>query len=469
MTAAAAELVDPPTLAPGTVVGERFVVEGPLGVGGMGAVYEARDTVIERVVALKILTAENERAIVRFQQEARAASRISSRHVSAIHDFGHDPEHGFFMVLERLKGTPLDAVMIERGALEPSVATAIGADIAEALDAAHQAGVVHRDLKPANVWMLDSGGLKVIDFGIARMLGAEGRASSSVTAPDTIVGTPRYISPEAVEGAEVGPHADLYALGVIVFEMLAGDPPFWDDNAMALCTLHLRESAPRIESVCPELALPDGLGDLIAALLEKSPSLRPRSAREIADQLRAMSDIEGVVRVLGDGRAAADTAEIARIEPGGAQRSTRRLYIALATAATLLFALATSITVAVWPAPEESTVGVTLPARRAEPPAREAPPIATPEPVVAPSAIGSPVQVTVRTTPSDAELHLDGEPIDATFELAPDGAEHTLEVRRRGYRDARRTLVADRDQAIEVVLARRPRSREELPARIREW
>ena len=452
-------------LGPGTMIAGRFEVVRVCGEGGMGAVYEAVDSVIGRKVALKLITSPNRETAARFRQEAQAASRVSSRHVSAIHDFGEDPEHGLYMVMELLGGHTLDEVLAKQGALTPSQAASIGADVAEALAAAHEAGVVHRDLKPGNVWILDAGGVKVIDFGIARIAEVEPARESrkSLTAPDTILGTPLYMSPESAKGEEVGPPTDLYALGVMLFEMVAGEPPFWDEVPVLLLTKQISEPPPTIGSVRPDVALPEGFAGLVGALLEKDPEQRPRSAREVAELLRAMSDEEGPVRLAGDPSSAGAATAVVR-RPETIRRTPRLAMVGLGALLVVAAGIAAGLAIGVR---EPDRPAVSLPPEPA--PEREPPPgIERFDEVPAPPAR---VRLEVAATPANAELRLDGEPVQSPLTLPNDGAEHLLSLSARGYVDETRTIRADSDLRLEIVMRRRPPrpGGGGLPAKLREW
>jgi serine/threonine-protein kinase len=452
-------------LAPGTIVAGRFRIVRVRGEGGMGAVYEAVDTVIERNVAVKLITSPNRQTAARFRQEAQAASRVSSRHVSAIHDFGEDPEHGLYMVMELLSGHTLDEVLAKEGALTPSQAASIGADIADALAAAHAAGVVHRDLKPGNVWILDEGGVKVIDFGIARIAEVEPARTSkpSLTAPDTIMGTPLYMSPEAAKGEEVGPPTDLYALGVMLFEMVTGQPPFWDEVPVLILTQQIEAPPPTLASIRPEVALPEGFEGLVGALLEKDPERRPRSAREVRDMLSAMSDEDGPVRLAGDPNAAGAATAVVR-RPSTIRRTPT---LGMASVGTAVIAALAIFGLAAW-----FTLGrgeTDAPAVPSAPPAPEIelPPGIEPPPEAPPAD----VRVEIATTPASAELLLDGAPTQSPLTLPRDGSEHVLTFHARGYVDETRTIRSDSDLRLEIVMRRRPpRPRGGgLPAKLREW
>ncbi|RZO65585.1 MAG: serine/threonine protein kinase [Sandaracinaceae bacterium] len=455
-------------LSKGTVIADRFEVVGVRGEGGMGAVYECVDRHIDRRVALKILTVEQGRAKERFIGEARAASRISSRHAAAVHDFGEDPVHGLYMVMELLSGHTLDEVLARHGRVTPSQACEIAADVAEALGAAHAAGVVHRDLKPSNIWMLDGGGVKVIDFGIARVL-EDQPGGARLTADTTIVGTPAYISPEAVEGGrEVGPGADLYALGVILFEMITSEPPFWDEAPMALCAMHLREPPPRLDARLQderfEGELPAGLVDLVSALLEKDPGLRPASAYEVEAILRSMSTEDGPVRLGGVSVMGGARTIVTRRRP-------RLLLPALIVGGFVVAAIA--IVGVVWalrapPAPADVAQPETP-----EPPEPEVVPEETAvevEPAAPPGVeIPSEVRVEIRTTPARATLRLDGEEVTSPIVLPRGSETMTLAIEARGHLPEERELIPDRDQALEIVLRRRPRARRDVTSKLRSW
>jgi hypothetical protein len=436
----------------GTVIGGRFRVIALRGHGGMGVVYEAQDTVIGRRVAVKLVPDQRAEVAERFEREARAASHISSRHVAAVHDFGRDQAHGLYMVMELLSGETLDRLISREGAIAPREAVAIAAEIAEALHAAHSAGVVHRDLKPSNVMMLSDGGLKVLDFGIAR-LHADPRAPVSATASDTIVGTPQYISPECVAGEPVGAAADLYALGVVLFELLAGVPPFTDPVPAALLTKHLREMAPPLEEVRRDLALPEGLSALVARLLEKDPDDRPSSARSVADALRSMTDVDGPVHV-GSGVHRTTTSSHRR------QRRTRHgIFLAVGLAAVLA-AITVGVAIAI-SGPDEVMIAREM-QREPTPVEQElAIPAPPPEPPI------RTIELVVTTEPPDATLLLDGRAVESPLVIDADGSEHTLEIRADGYTSEQRTFSADRDQSLEILLERERRRRP--PLKLRSW
>ena len=281
------------TLQPGSVVAGRYRVDAVLGVGGMGAVYAATQLNISRKVALKIVRPDlsgDPMMAARFEREARAASAVHHPNVVVVHEFGRADDGTLFMTMELLSGEPLSARLKREGRLPAKEAARIIAEVAAALEVAHKAGVVHRDLKPDNVFLLSTGGVKVLDFGIARILerrDEEGHEvdSSALTEVGQMLGTPRYMSPEAVARMPVGPPADLYALGCILFEMLCGRHVFTESVPALLMAQHLKEKPPRLSEVSRELDAPPALEALVDDLLKKMPNERPNGASSVLRRL----------------------------------------------------------------------------------------------------------------------------------------------------------------------------------------
>ena len=262
----------------GAVVAGRYRVDAPLGEGGMGRVYLAEHLVMQRPVALKIVREELAGDSVvqkRFAREARLASRLAAPNIVQTLDCGVAEDGRLFLAMERLVGETLRE-RIARGPLPPAEAFAIARAILRGLTVAHAAGVVHRDLKPDNVFLCADGAVKVLDFGIARLFDGPA-AGPSLTTTSAIVGTALYMSPEAVSRAAVGPAADVYALGAILFEMLTGAPPFHDPEPVLLMGMHLRVPAPTLAERTGR-AWPAALEALIAATLAKDPAARPETA-----------------------------------------------------------------------------------------------------------------------------------------------------------------------------------------------
>jgi len=271
----AGDLLADPTktvIATGTQLGP-YRIEAQIGAGGMGTVYRAVDTRLGRVVAIKIAA---ERYSERFQLEARAISTLNHPHVCTLYDVGPN-----YLVMEFIEGSTL-AGEIKKGPLAPEMAARYGAQIAGALAEAHALGIVHRDLKPSNI-MLTRHGVKVLDFGLAKMLSQTG-----ITETDAIMGTPAYMAPEQVEGREPGSAADLFSLGLVLYEMAVGKLPFPGASLgqMLSSGAHTPVPAPSRERV----GVPASLDGLVAKLLDKDPAKRPQSASEVARELSALAD-----------------------------------------------------------------------------------------------------------------------------------------------------------------------------------
>jgi serine/threonine protein kinase len=265
----------------------------------MATVWEGYDAVLARAVAIKVLhphLAADQLFLERFRREAIAAARLSHPNVVATFDAGSASDGAAFIVMELVRGCTLRQYLADRGALSPALAVGIALQITDALAHAHAAGLIHRDVKPANVLVCDPDTgvvprIKVTDFGIAKA--AEG-LGLDLTRTGMVLGTPKYLSPEQIEGREPDARADLYAVGVILFEMLTGSAPFSGPTDMATAVQHLNAAPPRLAAVRPEL--PASLDSLVAALLAKRPEDRPSSAASVRQALASAatsSDITG--------------------------------------------------------------------------------------------------------------------------------------------------------------------------------
>ncbi len=259
----------------------------------MGAVYRAYQHSMDREVAVKVLRpdlARNEAEVLRFFREARAASRLTSPYTITVYDFGQSDDGLLFLVMEFLSGRSLTEVLRDLGRpMEARRATLIASQVLEALVHAHSLGILHRDLKPDNVFLVqnDDGRerVKVLDFGIAKMMGSD---SGNLTATGMVVGTPAYMSPEQAMGRELDARCDLYAVGVILFEMLTGRLPHVADTPMALVYKKVSEKAPTIREANPAVNVPAELDRVVARLLQTRPGDRFASAREALEALVAV-------------------------------------------------------------------------------------------------------------------------------------------------------------------------------------
>ncbi len=272
-------------LAPGSRLGPYQIV-APLGAGGMGEVWRARDTALERDVALKVLPerlSSDPDALERFQREARVVAALSHPSLVAIHGFGE--EQGLhYAVLELLDGEPLSA-FLARGPLPVRRALEWAVEIASGLGAAHESGVVHRDLKPDNLFVTRGGRVKVLDFGLARDVRLP---APRITTPGLVVGTAAYMSPEQVQGIDVGVGSDIFSFGSVLFEMLTGQSPFARATAAETMTAVLRDEPPDLLALRP--LLPPALARIVQRCLEKRPEERFRSAADLAFALAAVVD-----------------------------------------------------------------------------------------------------------------------------------------------------------------------------------
>ena len=263
------------------IVAGRFRIECEIGTGGMGTVYRATQLGLERPVAVKIIKPEfasDPDVADRFMREARTMAKLRHAHAAMIFDAGNLPDGRHFIIMEFVEGKTLSEALESEGRFAPERAVRIASDICDVLAEAHKLGIVHRDLKPSNI-MLNERGVCVLDFGVAKVLAtsADVTHTHATTGSGVIVGTPRYMSPEQCLGQRVGARSDLYSLGVLLYEMLAGRPPFTDPLASAVLVKQATAPPPPLPKLRQDL--PRALVVAVHTLLAKRPSDRPQNAR----------------------------------------------------------------------------------------------------------------------------------------------------------------------------------------------
>jgi serine/threonine protein kinase len=311
---------EPPEPDPyiGRVIDRRYVIESLIAAGGMGLVYRCRHSVLGKRLAIKIIrgdVAQMPDGTDRFLLEAKAASAIGHEHIVDIADFGALPDGSPYLVMEYLDGISLAALLRNEPDLGIPRIARIATQIAEGLGAAHAAGIVHRDLKPDNVFVLDRKGedfIKILDFGVARMA----HNAKKLTQAGTIVGTPHYMSPEQALGLEVDHRGDIYALGVILYELCAGRVPFDGSHYVAVLNQHLHALPPSFSSLEPPVHIPGALERIVGQCLAKSPADRFETMAQVSAALAVFRGSEHAL-ILAPGSAAPDSAPTDPPEPGG--------------------------------------------------------------------------------------------------------------------------------------------------------
>jgi len=292
--AAPARVVEKADPLLGAVIDDRYRVIRRIGEGGMGIVYEVEHVVIEKRLALKVLRddySSRPEVVARFRQEAKSASRIGNEHIVDISDFGETPGGASYFVMELLDGEDLANVLAREGTLPLSRAADIVTQCARALAAAHTKGIVHRDMKPENVFLTKRESrpdfVKIVDFGIAKMsdIETEGQPGRKLTKTGMIFGTPEYMSPEQAAGKSLDHRVDIYALGVIFFELLTGRVPFSGDTFMGVLTQHMFEAPPALVAANPNLKVPDSVEQFVRRALAKDAGERFQTCDELVSAM----------------------------------------------------------------------------------------------------------------------------------------------------------------------------------------
>ena len=453
----------------GKTIDGRYLVERLLGEGGMGVVYAGRHKVIDKKVAIKVLRGEmasDAELTERFLQEARAASAIGNPHIIDISDFGQLPDGSTYFVMEMLEGSSLGGALTEaqgqgRGPLGVPRIVHIAKQIAQGLSAAHAASIIHRDLKPDNVMLIARGTekdfVKILDFGIAKV----GSGTKKMTRAGSVFGTPHYMSPEQAAGASVDHRTDIYALGVILYEMASGKVPFDADNFMGILTQHMYKSPVPIRALVPEIDVPPGLDAIVLKALTKKPEGRYQTMDEVVADLEKLERgvlpdaVHEMMARSGGFNVPADyfrsSAMPAPVPATPALPKARwPLYATIGAVATLVGI----VSVVVVGRSGSSTAG-TLPAAGPSLPAT-ATPIPAPSAPAAPTPSAAPAsavvrQVLVSVLPVDATITRDGQSI-GTSPVAlslGSGEAASLTVSHKGFKD--KTVSVDASQPKVIV------------------
>ena len=264
----------------------RYVDLQLLGQGGMGAVYRGRDPELDRPVAIKVMLHATPDFVQRFRREAQSIARLAHANIVQVYDFGVDGDGNPYFVMELIDGTPLDEIVRTRGKLPPLEVVRLGKQAAAGLAAAHRASIVHRDVKPSNLIVDGRGHVKLVDFGIARM-----ETGAQLTNAAALMGTPGYMAPEQASGKKVDARADVYALGMTLFELCAGGPAFTSDDPIALVVMNIQNPLPDLRTFAP--GTPEELVQLIEMMVAKDPDARIQSCDAV---VAALEDIEARLR-----------------------------------------------------------------------------------------------------------------------------------------------------------------------------
>ncbi len=441
----------------GLILDGRYVIESVLGEGGMGIVYLARHKVIDKRVAVKILRADfahQQEITARFLQEARAASSIGNPHIVDISDFGTLSDGSTYFVMEWLDGVPLSALTRERVPVPIAKLLPIVRQIADGPAAAHDVGIVHRDLKPDNVFLVRHGNtqdfVKILDFGIAKVMND---VEKKMTRAGSLFGTPHYMSPEQSAGTPVDTRTDIYALGIILYELASGHLPFDADNLMGILTQHMFKAPPPIRSFEGCSSIPAGLEAVILKALSKHPDQRYPTMRALSADLEKVGRgakpdalAEMMIRSASQFPARPLTQRPMAPPVPATPRQPRARWGVYAGVTAIL--VACSLVVGVFLQASNSRAQVNRPptatsAEKATPPV-ESKPVDTPQP---------PIQVLFAAEPLDAHVFLGDADLGATpvtIEVPKDGNVH-VDVRRPGFR-SRAMIVDGSEKRVSVKL-----------------
>jgi serine/threonine protein kinase/tetratricopeptide (TPR) repeat protein len=285
---------------PGSIIAEKYEIIEVIGTGGMGKVYKAKHTLMNRIVAIKTLlpqSVSNAVALKRFQQEAQAASALNHPNILTVYDFGITPDGLPYLVMDFLEGTTLGDAVLDVGPLPVRRSLPIFLQVCDGLAHAHENGVIHRDLKPTNIMLIEYNGnpdfVKIVDFGIAKVVpkdDTENSNSEQLTQTGEIFGSPLYMSPEQCQGKSLDARSDIYSFGCVMFRTLCGKPPFTGENRLDAMFKQIKEAAPRLCDISPDVSVSNDLESIVLRCLAKEPDERFASMNDLAVALEGLSE-----------------------------------------------------------------------------------------------------------------------------------------------------------------------------------
>ena len=478
----------------GRVVGGRFKVSALIARGGMGKVYRAEQAPLGRVCALKVLNPsyageQDPEFHRRFFLEASIASKLTHPNTVTIFDYGRTDDDIYYMAMEYLEGRTLHRAIRDAGQLPEERAAHVARQICRALREAHALGVIHRDLKPANVFLAQHGDeadfVKVLDFGLVKNVSDKGE---DLTQTGMFMGSPKYMAPEQIRGDRVDARTDIYALGVILYEMLTGKVPFDRATSVNILMAHVHDEAPPMRSTNELISVSSAMEEVVAGCMAKDPERRFRSMDDVLTALKRVGTAEGTASIRASGSAPPNSATRlgsasrapepplregslsgAPFEP--IQAPARRGSMGVLAAAVALALVAVGAVVSVLFRPRESTPlrapPIAVAAATAAPlvSAAAATPVATAAATASAMPVAAPVTVHVSTDPDGAIVKEDGiercssTPCDILYrgEDADPQREHKLSLARPGYRVETRSVKAGDSSALLVKLSPTPR------------
>ncbi len=469
-----------------TVLADRYRVVKKLGEGGMGSVYLAEHTTINKKLAIKVLSPEfshKQDLVDRFLQEARAASMIDQENVVEITDFGSTPNGSVFFVMEYLNGEDLSDTVKNNGRLPWSRVKPIMLQVVDALKAAHAAGIIHRDMKPENCFRIKRGSnedfIKVLDFGIAKVTSDEGDGGGkNLTRTGMIFGTPEYMSPEQAKGEKVDARVDVYALGVILYELLTGRVPFTADTFMGILTKHMFEPPAAPSTIVPDANIPEEVEAIILKALQKDREYRFQSMEDMGVAIEAVGTGSAAVSVVDEVVAVPSTGQTSfksrpvDVELDEPESSKTGLFVGIGLAAAIILGGVGYAVLGGSDDPAAGTNDAVVASEETKKPQTKADEPTPPEPgesagqAPAGDDAGAPpipglteVKVTVSTpgvegtvydNRDDSELGKTNTPITMPYS----SESFDIYVRAEGYEDFLTGVIPDNDKKVEVGLSK---------------